>query len=127
MDPRDALLLFPSTELDMFVFKRCLEGPDDFGGFMPNFSKNFAHTQALLVKMLMTNGGELKISLSPYHFSKAIEAKQLVKKNECPIWKIEHSPYVGYGRNLAEAICKLVICETFQIRPESDSRPSTPA
>ena len=114
--------MYPSTDLDRWMFLRVLQGPGDFGGFMPRVSQAFSECQPLVIQTIMTTG-KITVELSMDFFGKAIAAGHLHKKNPCPIWKITSGEFIGYGRTFAEAMCKLAICRTYKILPEPSPRP----
>lgn len=115
MTPQDALLMYPSMDLDRWLFLRVLDGPEDFPGHMPRLSQNFGECQPLVLQTLMTSGA-VTIDISPEYFEEAIAARQIHRKTPGPLWRMTSGEYVGYGRNFAEAISKLSICRLFDLK-----------
>lgn len=116
-DPIEALLMYPSLDLDIYVFMNIFDGVMlDGTNKVPEFSKRSATAHMLLVKSLMENQGEnITISLNEDNFYKALKLGFIVKKNPIPVWKVKLGKHVGYGRNFAEAMCKLMICSRFSL------------
>ena len=120
MTPRDILKLPPCMDLDKYVLDKVLEGPveaiQEFGVSIPSFSNNTGHCYPILV-MLAVNGEPLNIVLDDAYFNIALRSEQVVRKNECKVWRVSNNKYVGFGRTFAEAVCKLAICVKFDIKP----------
>lgn len=125
MTPQDALLMYPSMDLDRWLFLRVLDGPEDFPGSMPRLSQNFGECQPLMLQTVMTTGA-VTIDISPEYFEEGIAARQLHRKTPGPLWKMTSGEYVGYGRNFAEAIAKLSICRVFDLKDPRRSFLSPP-
>ena len=116
-EPKEALLMFPSLDLDIYVFKNIFDGVMlDGTNKVPEFSKRSQTAHMLVVRLLMENQGEeLIITLNQENFYIALKLGFMVKKNPIPVWKVRLGKFVGYGRNFAEAMCKLMICSKFKL------------
>ena len=121
MPPEEALKFYPSMELDIYVFEKVLQGPFDVVketrglGMVPSFSRQFKDCYPLLIMAIMSSP-KLEISADEGAFVEAVRLGQLVRKNEIRMWRIKDGDIVGYGRTFPEAICKFMICKTFDIK-----------
>jgi hypothetical protein len=118
MPPKEVLRLYPSIDLDKFVLDKVLDGPLDFieetGASLPMFSQRLGACYPIIIS-LTNNNEELRIQSGLEFFAEAIVNGQMVRKTETVTWKVSDGKYVGYGRVLSEAICKLAICRKFDI------------
>lgn len=121
MPPDEALKFYPSLELDIWVFEKVLQGPFDVvmetrgTGMVPSFSRKFSDCYPLLIMAIMSSP-RLDISVDEGAFVEAVRKGQIVRKNEIKMWRIKDGDFVGYGRTFPEAICKFMICKTFEIK-----------
>ena len=121
MPPEEVLKFWPSLELDIWIFEKVLQGPFDVvvethgTGIIPQFSRRFGDCYALLIMAIMSCP-KLEISADEGSFVGAVKAGQLLRKNEIRMWSIKDGPFVGYGRTFPEAICKFMICRTYNIK-----------
>ena len=125
MTPKDALLMYPSMDLDRWLFLRVLDGPEDFPGSMPRLSQNYGESQPLMLQTLMTSGA-VTIDIGPEYFEEAIAASQIHRKTPGPLWKMTSGDFVGYGRCFAEAIAKLSICRVYGLKDPRKTFQSPP-
>ena len=119
--PEEVLKFYPSLELDIWVFEKVLQGPFDIVeetknlGLIPNFSRRFGDCYPLMIMAIMSSPN-INISVDEGAFYEAIQKGQLVRKNEIKMWRVRDRDIVGYGRTFPEAICKFMICKTFNIK-----------
>ena len=121
MPPEEVLKFWPSMELDIWVFEKVLQGPYDVveelrgAGMVPSFSRDFKVCYPLLIMAVMSSQ-DIKISVDEGAFYEAVSRGQMVRKNEIRTWRIKDGDIVGYGRTFPEALCKFMICKTFNIK-----------
>ena len=115
LKPEEALSLPASQSLDKYMFDTVLEGPQDVPGELPLFSKKMDQCMPILIQLMM-EGGEMSISVDPKMYQDALSGGFVTPGRPTSIWRAKNSRYVGYGRNMPEAICKLSICEKFRIK-----------
>lgn len=121
MPPEDVLKFYPSLELDIYIFEKVLQGPYDIveetrgSSMIPSFSRKFSDCYPLLIMAIMSSE-KLEICADEGAFAEAVRKGQMVRKNEIRTWRIKDVDTVGYGRTFPEAICKFMICKTFNIR-----------
>jgi hypothetical protein len=121
MPPVEVLKFYPSLELDIYVFEKVLQGPFDVVAetrglsMVPSFSRKFSDCYPLLIMAIMSSQ-RLEVSADEGAFVEAVRKGQIVRKNEIRTWKIKDGEFSGYGRTFPEALCKFMICKTFNIR-----------
>jgi hypothetical protein len=110
IDPGWALGLYPCVELDVFIFRHFLDGPDlPPGASIPAVSRAFGSCHMVLVKLIMEYGNLDYVRFSPDYFVEAKQAGHINRKTNCPVWKTAIGGKVGYGRTFQESLCKLGI------------------
>jgi hypothetical protein len=121
MPVEEVLKFYPSMELDIYVFDKVLQGPYDIVeetrglAMVPSFSRKFGDCYPLLIMAIMSSP-KLEISADEGAFVEAVRKGQMVRKNEIRTWRVKDGDTVGYGRTFPEAICKFMICKTFNIK-----------
>lgn len=119
--PEEILKFWPSIDLDIWVFEKVLQGPYDVieelkaTHVIPSFSRDYKACYPLLIMAVMSSRN-IEVSVDEGFFYEALARGQMLRKNEIKTWKIKDGDIVGYGRTFAEAICKFMICKTFNIR-----------
>jgi len=113
MDFKRALAMAPCLDLDVFVFAKVLDGPEEMMessnmASIPAFSRVFGACHMLLIKA-MNELGAMTIEMGPQFFDEASFRGYMVRKTPCPVWKITAGKIIGFGRNFEEAVCKLLI------------------
>jgi hypothetical protein len=115
MDPKRALAMAPCMDLDVYVFAKILEGPEDMlepsrMPSIPAFSRVFGACHMLLIKAVH-EFGPLRVDMNPAYFGAAIACGFMIRKTPCPVWKISNQgcSVIGYGRSFEEALCKMFI------------------
>jgi hypothetical protein len=112
-----ALALPPCLDLDMFVWHNILEGPEealegDKIWHLPAVSRQYGASQMVML-MAIHELGKLTIEVDPTLFNAAVENGHMIRKTPCVVWRVEASGIAGYGRNLGEALCKLLIVRKY--------------
>ena len=119
--PEEMLKFYPSLELDIWLFEKVLLGPFDVVeetknlNIVPQFSRKFGDCYPLLIMAIMSSD-KLEVSADEGAFAEAVRKGQMVRKNEIRTWRVKDGDLVGYGRTFPEAICKFMICKTFDIK-----------
>lgn len=115
-DPRAMLSVYPSIELDAFVFSDVIEVPlDGDWAVMPSVSQTFSACN-VVVSYVLSNYGDITISVSENYFEDAVKKKFLLNKRPCKVYKITCGAIEAYGRSFAESICKLAICLKYNLK-----------
>ena len=112
-----ALAMPPCLDLDMFVWHNILEGPEEAFeseriGHLPALSRKYGDSQ-LVMLMVIHEMGSINIAVDAAYFPEAAMKGFMVRKTPCVVWRIEASGVVGYGRNIGEALCKLLIVNKY--------------
>lgn len=112
-----ALALPPCLDLDMFVWHNILEGPEealesDKIGHLPAVSRKYGDSQLCMLKAIHELG-KMTIEVDPSFFQAAVDGGYMIRKTPCVVWRVEADGVVGYGRNLGEAMCKLLIVHKY--------------
>ena len=117
--PERALALPPSLELDMFIYARILDGPEEVlsptrVGSLPSFSRKLSDCGPILI-MAMMELGEVKIMVDPVFFHEAKAKGFMVRDRQVPTWRLESVQHdvVAYGRTFPEVLCKALIWNKF--------------
>ena len=113
--PERALALPPSLELDMFIYSRILDGPEDAlhptrVGSLPSFSRRLSDCGPMLI-MVMMELGPVNLDISPDFFHEAKAKGFMVRDRQVPTWRLESAKVgvVAYGRTFPEVLCKALI------------------
>lgn len=119
-----ALKLRPSVALDVFVFEYVLGGmlpsPEvgaaSPGTQIPSFSRRWADSHLLLIKLMVENREDkLEVQLGDQFYDLASAAGHVASEKPVPVWKLSllSGKHVAYGRKFEEALCKLsIVAET---------------